>query len=67
MFLEILNKSFKVPPDKEVKIKDCITLNKGNIIGLWGANGIGKSTLIKELYSEFSANQFIYNRPSTEV
>ena len=63
MQFEILDKTFQVPLNKKVLIKDCITIRKGNIIGLWGANGIGKSTLLKRIYLEFSTNQFDIIKP----
>lgn len=64
MRFEILDKYFQVPPNKLVNINYKASINEGQIIGLWGANGIGKSTLLKKLYSEFSSENYDIIHPS---
>lgn len=54
MSLTILKKTFKVPPDKTISFLNSREIENGEIIGLWGNNGIGKTTLLKNLYTELS-------------
>ena len=64
MNFEILDKPFQVPPNKLVNINQKVSIMEGQIIGLWGANGIGKTTLLKKLYSELSSNNYDLIYPS---
>lgn len=67
MCLEILNKTFLVPPAKEVRFSNSQIINKGKVVGLWGSNGVGKSTLLKKLYTELFLHQYDLLKSDKEI
>jgi len=67
MDFELQNSSIVIPPNKVFFIKDKLPIRKGQIISLWGANGIGKSTLIRKIYSEFSTKNFDVIKPNIDI
>ena len=67
MHFELLNKHLRVPPNKQLLIKNKLSINQGQVIALWGANGIGKSTLLRKIYTEFSFTQFDLINPINNI
>lgn len=67
MNFELQDKTLDVPPNKTLYIKNKTLINQGQVIALWGANGIGKSTLLRKIYSEFTYSQFDLIKPINNI